>query len=74
MTPFAPIETMADLKAAVEGLGCPAVLKTAGFGYDGKGQLPVAECDHAAAAWDALKRTPCVLESRIDFECELSVV
>src|SRR6266513_366338 len=42
VTPFAPVLSEDDLRAAVVEIGCPAVLKTASFGYDGKGQLPVA--------------------------------
>ena len=74
VTPFVPVESLDDLESGIARLGCPAVLKTSGFGYDGKGQLRITECDHAAAAWDALRRTPCVLEACIDFDCELSVV
>jgi 5-(carboxyamino)imidazole ribonucleotide synthase len=74
VTPFALIGSAAELAAAVERLGCPAVLKTASFGYDGKGQVKIATPNEAAAAWDRLDRQPCVLEAFIDFERELSIV
>lgn len=52
----------------------PAILKTARLGYDGKGQRPVAGPTDLAAAWRALGALPCVLEQRIDFACEISVI
>jgi 5-(carboxyamino)imidazole ribonucleotide synthase len=74
VTPFALIDSEADLAAAVARLGCPAVLKTASFGYDGKGQAKVASAAEALAAWEKLNRQPCVLEAFIEFEREVSVV
>ncbi len=40
-TPFRYVETIEDLQKAVEEIGFPCVLKTAGFGYDGKGQTKI---------------------------------
>jgi 5-(carboxyamino)imidazole ribonucleotide synthase len=74
VTPFALIDSEADLTAAVARLGCPAVLKTASFGYDGKGQAKVASASDALAAWEKLNRQPCVLEAFIEFEREVSVI
>lgn len=54
--------------------GYPAILKTAGFGYDGKGQIRVEGAEQLEAAWTALERQPCVLERVVDFEREISVV
>jgi len=51
VTPFAPVRTETELAAAINKVGTPAVLKTAAFGYDGKGQVKVASRDAAAAAW-----------------------
>jgi 5-(carboxyamino)imidazole ribonucleotide synthase len=74
VTPFALVEREEDLVAAVARLGCPAVLKTASFGYDGKGQVKIARAGDAVDAWAALDRQPAVLEAFIDFEREVSVV
>jgi 5-(carboxyamino)imidazole ribonucleotide synthase len=74
VTPFALIDSEADLDAAIARLGCPAVLKTASFGYDGKGQAKVSSASDARAAWDKLNRQPCVLEAFIEFEREVSVI
>lgn len=52
----------------------PAILKTAGFGYDGKGQHKVYDQAGLEAAWETLDRQPCVLEAFVPFERELSVV
>jgi 5-(carboxyamino)imidazole ribonucleotide synthase len=74
VAPFLSVTTEEELASAVGGLGCPAILKTAGFGYDGKGQSKIDRPEQAAAAWQRLGRRPAVLEGFIDFERELSVV
>lgn len=74
VAPFAPIRSDADLAAAVKTVGCPAVLKTAAFGYDGKGQVPIATPGDAAGAWDALGRREAILETFIDLDREISVI
>jgi 5-(carboxyamino)imidazole ribonucleotide synthase len=50
------------------------VLKTASFGYDGKGQVAIPAASDGEAAWDAIGRRPAVLEQFVDFERELSVI
>jgi 5-(carboxyamino)imidazole ribonucleotide synthase len=55
-------------------LGAPAVLKTAAWGYDGKGQIVIRDKHQAESAWNQLHTDEAVLEAFIDFECELSVV
>ena len=42
VTPFASVRSEAELAAALERIGCPSVLKTSTFGYDGKGQMAIA--------------------------------
>jgi 5-(carboxyamino)imidazole ribonucleotide synthase len=74
VTPFTPVESIESLRNAIARHGCPAILKTAGFGYDGKGQVRITRPENAEAAWDAIARCPAVLESFVDFECEISVV
>lgn len=73
LTRFEPIRTAADLCRVVPGFG-PAILKTAGFGYDGKGQYRVRNLTDAEAAWVAMGRQEAVLEAVVDFEAELSVI
>ncbi len=72
--PFRHVGTREELGTALDALGTPAILKTAGFGYDGKGQVRIYDPAEADAAWDAVGRQPCVLEGFVIFEREISVV
>jgi 5-(carboxyamino)imidazole ribonucleotide synthase len=74
VTPFAPVRTEAELGAALKTVGCPAVLKTAVFGYDGKGQARVASREKAGAAWEAIGRRESILEAYVDLDREVSVI
>jgi 5-(carboxyamino)imidazole ribonucleotide synthase len=73
-TPYREVRSLSDLQQAVFELSCPAILKTAAFGYDGKGQARIESPDRMAAAWSAIGQQEAVLEAFIDFERELSVV
>jgi len=75
--PLAPwwlVDTEAKAWQAAERLAVPALLKTAGFGYDGKGQATVLEPGDVAAAWTAIGGGPAVLEERLELAFECSVV
>ncbi|HTN73954.1 MAG TPA: 5-(carboxyamino)imidazole ribonucleotide synthase [Pirellulaceae bacterium] len=74
VTPFAAVRSLEDLHAALATLGLPAVLKTAAWGYDGKGQRLIKTREEADAAWLALNTDEAILEAFIPFECEISVV
>ncbi len=74
VAPFAPVRSLAELDAALAALGTPAVLKTAGWGYDGKGQVKIADPREAAAAWQAIGGQEAILEAFVDFDREVSVV
>jgi 5-(carboxyamino)imidazole ribonucleotide synthase len=74
VAPFRHVRTPADLQDGLRDLGLPAILKRAGFGYDGKGQVRVARPDDAVPALAALGGQEGVLEAQIDFACEVSVV
>jgi 5-(carboxyamino)imidazole ribonucleotide synthase len=54
--------------------GGPAILKTSRFGYDGKGQVPLTDPSLISAGLDTLGRVPAVLERRLAFQCEVSVL
>lgn len=63
-----------DLAAVIGQVGRPCVVKTADFGYDGKGQMKIvddADLERAAAIFRGRR---CVLERWVDFSCELSVI
>jgi len=72
--PFAVIESAMDLASAVKSVRFPAVLKTARFGYDGKGQAKVESADELERAYAALRAPACVLEQFLALQCEVSVV
>ncbi len=71
--PHALIETAAQL-AAIDPQLLPGILKTARMGYDGKGQVRVADAAELAAAWAQLGGVPCLLEKRLALAGELSVI
>jgi 5-(carboxyamino)imidazole ribonucleotide synthase len=71
--PHALIETTAQL-AAIQDKLLPGVLKTARLGYDGKGQIRVADRAELVAAWAELKQVPCVLERMLPLAYEVSVI
>ena len=77
--PHRAVHSRDELEAAVRELGLPAVLKTAAFGYDGKGQRKLVTPADVVAAWEALGNGPSgpqqlVLEAWVGFDCEISVV
>ena len=74
VTPFRRVDSVASLQEALTEFGFPAVLKSAGFGYDGKGQYTIHRADELQKAWEAVGEQEAVLEAFIDFERELSVV
>jgi 5-(carboxyamino)imidazole ribonucleotide synthase len=74
VTPFRHISTAEDLENAVGELGYPCILKTAGFGYDGKGQVKIKSPEDAGSAFSGLAGRESVLEAFVDFEKEVSVV
>ena len=74
VAPFRHIKLLDDLYHAADELGTPAVLKTAGFGYDGKGQQKIKALGEIDNAFENLRGSEAVLEAFIEFEKEVSVV
>ncbi len=72
--PFAVIDSEAALQKIDPAALLPGILKTTRLGYDGKGQVSVADAAALAAAWAELKGVPCVLEKRLALAHELSVI
>tara|TARA_B100000768_G_scaffold160125_1_gene159508 strand:- start:246 stop:1409 length:1164 start_codon:yes stop_codon:yes gene_type:complete len=52
----------------------PAILKTAQFGYDGKGQIHVDNAIELENAFVRFNKVPCVLEAKLDLDLEFSIV
>lgn len=71
---FRVVDSGRALGDAVAALGTPCVLKTAAFGYDGKGQRKITGTEDWEAVWQAFGASRGVLEQWIDFQCEVSVV
>jgi len=74
VAPWRPIDSLADVTAAVLKVGLPLVLKTRRYGYDGKGQAWVHGRREEQAAWEAIGQQPAVAEAAIDFVAEFSVI
>ncbi len=74
VTPFEEVRSLPELEAAISRIGTPAVLKRAGFGYDGKGQVRISAPAEAAAAWKEAGGGEAILEAFVAFEREVSVV
>jgi len=72
--PNAPVMERADIAAAIEHTGLPAILKSATLGYDGKGQIVVDSAERAIRAFDSLGGVECVLEKKVDLAAEVSAI
>jgi 5-(carboxyamino)imidazole ribonucleotide synthase len=72
--PFARAITLDELWDGVARIGTPAVIKTAVWGYDGKGQHRVTTPADVEHIWSALGHQEAVIEKFIDLQAELSVV
>jgi 5-(carboxyamino)imidazole ribonucleotide synthase len=74
IAPFRSVESAEQLRDAIEKIGTPAILKTAAFGYDGKGQQRIAAADDAEEIWRGRGGERSVLELAINFDREISVI
>ena len=70
---FVAVNSLDDF-AHCEQLTWPCILKTAQFGYDGKGQAVVKNIQEAHAAFKEFQQVPCILEEKVTLRCEISVV
>jgi 5-(carboxyamino)imidazole ribonucleotide synthase len=68
------VETLDDLKNAIETVGLTAILKTRRFGYDGKGQVRLTTPNDAKKAFEEMQGQASVLEGFIQFSHEVSVI
>jgi 5-(carboxyamino)imidazole ribonucleotide synthase len=63
-----------DIAPAVAQVGLPCVVKTADFGYDGKGQMKLSTSADLEQAVAIFRGRRCVVEAWCEFSCELSVI
>ncbi|MEM7201797.1 MAG: 5-(carboxyamino)imidazole ribonucleotide synthase [Planctomycetota bacterium] len=71
---FAEVSTGDHLAAARAAVPGPGIVKTAAWGYDGKGQRRIAAAAELDAAWRELDEAPAVVEALVPFEREISVI
>lgn len=72
--PVAPFEVIGKLEDIPQEGVYPGILKVARFGYDGKGQIRVANQDEARTAFESLGGEVCVLEKMLTLDYEVSVI
>ncbi len=72
--PYRAVTSRAELAAALDDIGTPAILKTRRLGYDGKGQARIMTPADTDAAWQAIGGRPAVLEGFVRFEREFSIL
>jgi 5-(carboxyamino)imidazole ribonucleotide synthase len=73
-TPCAAVATLDELAVALGQIGVPAIVKTAAFGYDGKGQHRIDSIEDADRVWGLVGHQEAIVERVVDFTHELSVV
>jgi 5-(carboxyamino)imidazole ribonucleotide synthase len=74
VAPWRSVDGIDEVRAAVDQLGCPLVLKTRRYGYDGKGQAWIRSSSNVETVWAAIGGEPAVAEAGIDFSAEFSVI
>ncbi|MBX7146683.1 MAG: 5-(carboxyamino)imidazole ribonucleotide synthase [Alphaproteobacteria bacterium] len=73
-TLYISIKNDEDINNARSFTGFPAILKSARMGYDGKGQISVQDYSDLKKAWDQLGQVESILEAKVNFLCEISVI
>ena len=71
---YADVSSVGTIRAAIERIGLPAVIKTRRFGYDGKGQAIIRAGDDIDRIWQDLGTKSAILEAFVPFEREISVI
>jgi 5-(carboxyamino)imidazole ribonucleotide synthase len=74
VAPWRAVGSLNEVDNAIAELGCPIVLKTRRYGYDGKGQAWIRSDADAHTAWEAIANEPAVAEAGIHFAAEFSVI
>lgn len=72
--PYAAVDHADGLSRAAAEIGLPAILKTRRMGYDGRGQVALRGPGDLAGAWEKAGGAPCILEGKVDFAREISVI
>jgi len=72
--PFARASTLAELQDGVARIGTPVVIKSAAFGYDGKGQHKITRPNEVEPVWNALEGREVLVERFVSLQAEISVI
>ena len=72
--PFARATTLEELQEGVARIGTPAVIKSAAFGYDGKGQQRIDRSSDVPRVWSALGAPEVLVEKFLSLQAEVSVI
>jgi 5-(carboxyamino)imidazole ribonucleotide synthase len=73
-TPCAAVHSIDELAVSLGQIGTPAIVKTAAFGYDGKGQHRIESIEDAERVWGLIGHQEAVVERVVEFTREISVV
>ncbi len=71
---YASVDSEQDLRAAVDSIGLPLVLKTRRLGYDGKGQLVISDDSEISTSYAKLDGAQLIAEQWIEFDREVSAI
>lgn len=71
---FIIVNSAAELQQAMRNFSLPAILKSTRMGYDGKGQVKIDAATDPLVAWRDMGGQVGILESFVDFACEISVI
>ena len=74
VAPYVAINQFEEIEPAISKVGLPAILKSRRFGYDGKGQISIDEPQNLIQKWQTIGEVPAVLEQKLDFIAECSVI
>jgi 5-(carboxyamino)imidazole ribonucleotide synthase len=74
VAPYRAVHSAPELATALEEITAPAILKSAAFGYDGKGQRLIEQQYDIDEIWPERPGDELILERAIDFEKEVSVI
>lgn len=71
---YRAVNDVESLRAALDDLGTPAILKARSLGYDGKGQVLINDAKNAQEAFETIGSVPAILDQFVEFARELSIV
>lgn len=72
--PFAVVDSMREVREALERIGVPAVLKSRRLGYDGKGQAVIRSREEIGSGWVRTGGVPAIVEAFVKFTREVSII